>query len=74
MDFMAFLVRNFKIRENKRGCSMLCPYCGDGMDKKFVQSVRRIFWTDKKKKSQNIIYKGVVVIEKSKYSILLNIQ
>ncbi len=29
---------------------MLCPYCGVEMDKGFVQSVRRIFWTRKRKK------------------------
>lgn len=29
---------------------MLCPYCGDEMDKGFVQSVKKIFWTRKWKK------------------------
>lgn len=29
---------------------MLCPYCGEEMDKGVVQSGRKIFWTRNKKK------------------------
>ena len=32
------------------GFKMLCPYCGEEMDKGFVQSARPIFWSVEKKK------------------------